>query len=229
MKQRDSKYLKCFAAGALLAGLVSAGRAVQEPAQGSEEPAPAEPAPAVEGWELAKQQLGSDAAAAAQAAAAGLAGSAGEVAGEHQQLAFEILIQLASEGRHEQAEVLALPLHERVAADWTAINLCLVLSQTGRFDQADAVLHDQLPRSTDPAELWNQRALLASGQGRADLFRARLGRAVRLGSANAALSLARADALAGRLEAARAGYRAGCDRTPPAPWSLRGWALTLLP
>ncbi len=225
----SSKRLRSFAAGALIAGLASAVHAVQEPAPAPEDPAPIESVPAAQGWVLAEQQLDSDAAAAAQAAAAGLAGSTGDVAGEHQQLAFEILVQLASEGRHEQAEVLAAPLHERVAADWTAVNLCLVLSQTGRFDQADAVLHSQLPRSTDPAELWNQRALLASGQGHADLFRARLGRAVRLGSANAALSLARADALAGRLEAARAGYRAGCDRTPPAPWSLRGWALTLLP
>lgn len=225
--KRGTQLLKGVVAGALIAGLLSAGRAIQEPAPGDPDAARTESE--VEGWELAAQQLGSDAAAAARSAAAGLAASTGDVAGEHQQLAFEILVQLASEGRHAQAEVLAVPLHQRVAADWTAVNLCLVLSQTGRFDEADAVLHDQLPRATDPAELWNQRALLASGQGRADLFRARLGRAVRLGSANAALSLARADALAGRLEAARAGYRAGCDRTPPAPWSLRGWALTLLP
>lgn len=181
------------------------------------------------GWALAEQLSESQPAAAARAAAKGLEEAEGEVSGAHQQLGYELVVRLAALGQYAEAEILAAPLHGRVQADWSAGNLALVLSRAGRFEQADRVLREQLPRATAPAELWNQRALLASGQGRPGLFRARLGRAIRLGSANAALSLARADALAGRPGPARAGYRSGCDRTPPGPWSLRGWALTLLP
>ena len=180
-------------------------------------------------WEGAARFEASDPYGAAHLAREALALDSGQLAAERVELAFRLTVALAETGDLGAAVELAEPLHAATRADWSAINLGLLHSRLGEPRAAERVLFDQLRASTRPGELWNHLALVAMGEGRESLARSRLGRAVRLGSRNAQLSLARLDLQSGRMDAARGGFRAGADAVPPGPWSLRGWALTLLP
>lgn len=145
-----------------------------------------------------------------------------------QQLAFERAQSLREDGDLEGALALQLALHRAVLADWSALDLSLTHMRLGRLTEAEALLGEQLVRSSAPAELWNQLGLVALAGSEESLALSCLGRALRLGSENAGQSLARLHLSRGRLEAAQALFRRGVDQTPPPPWSLPGWALCLL-
>jgi tetratricopeptide (TPR) repeat protein len=158
-----------------------------------------------------------------------LADSEGALELEAQQAAFRLGVALVDADRFERAAEVQTLLFERVPAEWSAINASLTLARIGRVEEADAVLAAELVRRPRSAELWNQRGVMWLGAGDQARARRHLGRAVRYGSLNASLSLGRLALLAGDLEAARAAFRPGVDRTDAHAWGLRGWAATLLP
>ena len=80
----------------------------------------------------------------------------------------------------------------------------------------------------DP-ELWNRRGLIALGNRHERQARDYLGRALRLGSTNAAVVLARLDLIEGDLERARRGFRALSWSDDPGAWTQRGLGLAHLP
>jgi tetratricopeptide (TPR) repeat protein len=145
-----------------------------------------------------------------------------------QQTAFDRAREHIAAGRYPAAYPLQLALHGAVRADWSALDLSLTEIRLGRLDAAEGVLLQQLRLSEAPAELWNQLGLLELARGRSASAGSALARALRLGSENAGLSLARLRLQQGQREAALALFRQGVDRDPPPPWSLAGWALCLL-
>jgi tetratricopeptide (TPR) repeat protein len=145
-----------------------------------------------------------------------------------QQTAFDRARGLIAAGRYEQAQALQAALHSAVRKDWSALDLSLTEMRLGRPEAAEALLLQQLRLSAAPAELWNQLGLLELARGRSASAGSALARALRLGSENAGLSLARLRLQQGQREAALALFRQGVDRDPPPPWSLAGWALCLL-
>ena len=131
----------------------------------------------------------------------------------------------------EDAIAVQRELHRRYAATWSAIGLALSLHRgapPGGSDAADAVLAAQIERGADLPDLWSQRGLLAAGRGDERRARDHLGRALGLGSADAALMLARMDLARGRMGGARAGFRALLMEDEPHAWALRGWGIALL-
>lgn len=145
-----------------------------------------------------------------------------------QQTAFDRARELIAAGRYGEARELQAALHAAVGADWSALDLSLTEIRLSRLDAAEALLLEQLRRSSAPAELWNQLGLLALAQERPEQAASAWARALRLGSENAGLSLARLRLQQGRIDAALALFRQGVDREPPPAWSLAGWALCLL-
>lgn len=145
-----------------------------------------------------------------------------------QQTAFDRARELIAAGRYAEARELQAALHAAVRADWSALDLSLTEIRLSRLDAAETLLLEQLRRSSAPAELWNQLGLLALAQERPAQAASAWARALRLGSENAGLSLARLRLQQGQNEAALALFRQGVDREPPPPWSLAGWALCLL-
>jgi len=146
-----------------------------------------------------------------------------------------------SELRLPQAESLALAMHDRARAGWSALSLALLSTRMGNYAQANRVLMEQLERTearAQRAELLERSAIAAAGAGHRERSLDLLGRALVLGGRDAQQMLGR-DALAhgdhGRardlfsallppVTAGRAPYEAG---EVPA-WALRGWGLALL-
>lgn len=141
------------------------------------------------------------------------------------------------EARSLRLEQGALPiqarLHERYAADWSALDLALTLRRLGRREALEALFADVLAQAgrqgREVPEVWAQRGIAAAGFGDERRARDYLGKALSGGSDSAAVVLARMDLDAGRLESARAGFRASILHLPPPDWSWRGWGTTLLP
>lgn len=157
--------------------------------------------------------------------------------GRRLNLAWSVGVQEAREGRHEQG---ALPiqrrLHDLYPGAWSAMDLALTLGLLGRREEGDRVLAGEIERerleagregAEDP-ELWNRRGLLALGVGHERLARNYLGRAVRMGSTNAAVVLARLDLVRGRREEALRGFRALSWERGGGAWTQRGYGLSLL-
>jgi tetratricopeptide (TPR) repeat protein len=158
-----------------------------------------------------------------------LEASAGGLELEAQRSAFRLGLALVDARRLEDAAAVQVQLFQRAPAIWSAIDASLTLARLGRTDDADGILAAQLAREPRAAALWSHRGLLRLGAGdrpRAELW---LARAVRLGSDDATLSLARLHLLDGERDKARAAFRPAVDRPDPHAWGLRGWAATLLP
>lgn len=136
---------------------------------------------------------------------------------------------LAQSGDIDTAVEVQRVLHERLDAEWTVTNLAVSLTRLGRLDDTRAVLGDFLGRHPRSGTSWNYLGQAELGAGRPAAARAAWARAVVCGSDGATVSLARMALDAGHVASARAGFRVGADRRPPAPWSLRGWGLTCLP
>ncbi|HED64226.1 MAG TPA: hypothetical protein ENJ09_01600 [Planctomycetes bacterium] len=157
-----------------------------------------------------------------------------ELTPEHLRLAWNYGVVEAQALRLETG---ALPiqriLEQRAQAPWSTMDLGLTLSRLGRVEELDALFEHAIEREAaagrDTAELWSRWGIATYGLGRDDLARDRLGRALARGSQDASLVLARMDLRAGRLEAVRSGLRASILSTPPAPWALRCWGISLLP
>ena len=141
------------------------------------------------------------------------------------------------EARALRFEEGALPiqriLHERYAAAWSAMDLAHSLSRMGEVAEADRLLAEAIEREAaagrPTAQLWSNRGLIAIGRGDEARARDYLGRALVQGSDDANLMLSRLDLDAGRLSAARRGFRASILSPNPSAWALRGWGTTLLP
>lgn len=149
------------------------------------------------------------------------------------QLAYEGWVDAADNLRLEEALTIGRNLHARSRATWSAISLALTTMRAGLAEECDAVLAAQIAQAgnsaADLAALWDHRGIAALGAGWEQPGRFALGRAVLHGSTVAAVVLARLDLAAGKLEAARAGFRAALIENPASDWARRGWGLTLLP
>lgn len=189
----------------------------------------AEPVPATDDWTRATELEASDPLGAARAAVRALTGATGEVSGSHQGLAFRLGTALADAGELEDAAVLQVALHERVRADWSAINASITLVRLGRSLEAELLLAEHEPQALARGDVANHRGLAAMGLGDAAAARRHFGRALVAGSRDAGLSLARLDLVEGAPDRARAGFRPSVDDPQPHAWGLRGWGLTLLP
>ncbi|QDU84980.1 hypothetical protein Pla163_21000 [Planctomycetes bacterium Pla163] len=187
------------------------------------------PATQDDAWERATALETLDPVAAAKAVLEALAATTGELSGNQQALGFRLGAALAESGDPTDAAVLQLALHERVGADWSAINATITLMRLGRLDEAAALLLEHEPRASEPADVANYRGLVAMARADVTAARQHFSRALVHGSRDAGLSLARLDLLTGHPSAARAGFRPSVDDAAPHAWALRGWALTLLP
>lgn len=143
-------------------------------------------------------------------------------------LAWNCAVDEARSQRFEAALPVQEELHRRYAAEWSATDLALTYRQLGRRSELEALFQAALAR-TPTGELWAQYAIATLGAGDERRARDYLGRALGLGSTDAALVLARLDLVTGRREAARAGFRVLILDAPPPDWAWRGWGTTLLP
>ena len=207
--------MTCLGASlALAAGLVVPGEPVGVPVSGD--------------WaELASQEPGPE---RGRRIAAQLIASGAVLSHEAQVLAFEAGSRAADALELDLALTIQEELHARVGAVWSGFNLALTQHRAGDTASADATLAAFLPTAGpgDRANLWNQRAIFALGEGRHGAARAYFGRSLALGSADATAILAREHLAGHNLTAARTGFRASLNRNPDHPWALRGWGLALL-
>ena len=155
--------------------------------------------------------------------------------GARLRLAWEVGVDEARAGRHaDGAHPIQRRLHDLYPAPWSAMDLALTEALLGRSQRADTVLAAEIERARDAEapvdpELWNRRGLVALGVGHERRGRDYLGRALRLGSTNAAVVLARLDLVQGDLIGARRGFRALSWSADPGAWAQRGYGLALLP
>lgn len=217
MRSRRAPSAVAVAVAAVLTAVAAGAGAVLPAGQDAEGP-----------WERIAAQARTDPAGAASSAVDRLEGDTGDLALADQIRAHELGLALIDAGRLDEAARVQVALHARVRAEWSAINAALTLGNLGRAEAADALLGAQLERTPRAAELWNRRGLVWLGAGETRLARRHLARAVRYGSEDAGLSLARLSLLAGDREAARAAFRPSVGGPAPHAWALRGWALTLL-
>jgi tetratricopeptide (TPR) repeat protein len=124
-------------------------------------------------------------------------------------------------------------LYERYGDAASAVDLAQTYRALGQGQAADQVLAQALERELAagrrPGELWEARGVNALAFGDESLARDYLGRALALGSEGAALRLARLELQAGRIEAARRGFRTLILDAPPPDRAWRGWGTSLLP
>ena len=122
------------------------------------------------------------------------------------------------------------PLFQLAPAEWSGFNLAITLQRLGQWTEADDVMGELLDTYPlgDPAGAWSQRGIIALGSGEPLLAREYMGRAIALGSADAAGILAREDLSLHRMNSARTGFRAALAGNNEHPWALRGWGLSLL-
>ncbi len=159
-----------------------------------------------------------------------------------QRLAFELGVALIRAGDDARALELQAALHRRVDAPWSAFDLAQTLARVGDPAGADRVLADHLFEHPDDSAFWNARGLVWLGAGDRERALAHLGAALRTGSADTRMTLARLALAAGERDIARAGFRRrvaprtgdasagdGGGSRGPSDWGLRGWGLTLLP
>lgn len=148
-------------------------------------------------------------------------------------LAFDTWVAAAERLDLDDALAIGRSLHERSRATWSAISLALSLMRAGAIDEADAVLAQQIARTTEPrgdlAAMWDHRGIVALGAGRERHGRRCLGRALLLGSVDAGVVLARLDLAQGRGDTARVAFRGALLDDSRSDWARRGWGLSLLP
>ena len=143
-------------------------------------------------------------------------------------LAWNCAVDEARSQRFESALPVQRELQRRFGADWSVTDLGLTYRQLGLRAELEVLFQEALARAPS-GELWSQFAIATLGAGDERRARDYLGRALALGSTDAALVLARLDLVTGRLEAARAGFRVLILEAPPPDWAWRGWGTTLLP
>ena len=152
---------------------------------------------------------------------------------------YEAMVADADAWRMREAEALALALHERTQATWSAISLALLSTRMGQDARADRVLGRQIEATSVSAErtaLLSQRAISALGAGREAACRDHLGRAIQAGSKDAVQILALLEFGAARYDRARRLFGTlllpdpdGSEEPLEAvPWALRGYGLALL-
>ena len=149
-------------------------------------------------------------------------------------LAWSVAVDEARALRlEEHARPIQTLLHERYQADWSAMDLAMTCRLLGDRACVDQVLIEAIAREAAAGrptrELWSQLGIATWGFGDTRLARDYLGKALALGSDDAALVLSRIDLLEGRVEVARRGFRASILSVPPPDWAWRGWGMTLLP
>ncbi len=132
--------------------------------------------------------------------------------------------------RFDGAIDLLEDLHSRYLAEWSAINLSLAYAAVGRAEEADRVVAEQIQRQGPQGSmaLWSRRGNAAWGNGDDRRARDYFGKALALGSSDAAIVLARLDFFDDRILRARSGFRALLYDPEPSAWALRGWGLSLL-
>lgn len=149
------------------------------------------------------------------------------------ELAFQVWITAADAFRFDAALAIGRNLHARSRATWSAISLSLSLMRAGLPEEGDQILAAQIAAAAqspaDLAALWDQRGIAALGAGWERRARTDLGMALLNGSTDAAVVLARLDLAAGRIDAARLGFRGVLYENPQSDWARRGWGLSLLP
>jgi hypothetical protein len=149
------------------------------------------------------------------------------------ELAFQTWIEAANAFRFDAALAIGRNLHARAHATWSAISLSLSLMRAGLPEEGDQVLAAQIAQTietpADLAALWDQRGIAALGAGWERRARTDLGMALLNGSTDGAVVLARMDLAAGRIDAARLGFRGVLYENPQSDWARRGWGLSLLP
>ena len=157
-----------------------------------------------------------------------------ELARDELLLAWNISVEEARALRlTEGALPIQSALHERNQADWSAMDLGLTLARLGDREGLDATLGEAIARAraagSPVADLWSVWGTATAGFGDTERAMDYLGRALAHGSSDAGLVLGLMDLEAGRLAAARRGFRPSILSEPPAAWALRGWGMTLLP
>jgi len=151
-----------------------------------------------------------------------------ELSGARLGVAWEAWLAASLDLRFDDALAIGRPVHADQRADWSAQSLALGLARAGLTDEADRILTEQMPRTSARAALWTQKGIALWGAGRDVPGRRALGIAMLLGSVDASTVVARLDLAAGRLPAARAGFRAALASGEPGPWARRGWGLSQL-
>jgi hypothetical protein len=171
-------------------------------------------------------------AARARAVTAALQDSALSLSRADLLLAWNVGVEEATALRFHSARAIQTALHARYRAPWSAVDLALSCARAGSGEEADRVLaeiiEDEARAGRPAADLWSQRGILSLGRGSTQAGRDQLGRAMALGSWDATVVLARLDLSAGRLGAARAGFRAALSAPAPSPWAYRGWGVALV-
>jgi len=155
-------------------------------------------------------------------------GASAELASWQVLLAWNGAVDEARAQRFEAALPIQQELQRRYRAEWSTTDLALTYRQLGLRSELESLFQEALANFPS-GELWSQYAIATLGAGDERRARDYLGRALALGSSDAALVLARLDLVQGRTVAARAGFRVPILDAPPPDWAWRGWGTTLLP
>ncbi len=148
-------------------------------------------------------------------------------------LAWRVWLDAARDLRFDAALAMGRRIHADQQALWSAQSLAKTATGAGAYDEAQetllAALESLAGSQEERATLQNQLATLLLGRGSERRARAWYGSAMLSGSADAVASVARLELAAGRIAAARAGFRRALLLPEPGPWARRGWGLSLLP
>jgi Flp pilus assembly protein TadD len=134
--------------------------------------------------------------------------------------------------RGENAHRLALSMHQRAQAPWSAVTLGIVSTRTGRHAQATQTLRNAISMAPDyrtQGELRGDLAIALIGAGKEKRALEALGSSYARGSVNAGLVLGRIALREGQMPKARAIFRTLLDVQPAQAWAHRGWGLAMLP
>lgn len=162
----------------------------------------------------------------------GLTGLGAALSRDELLTAWNVGVEDARALRLEDALAIQHRLHELFPAPWSAYDLALTLTLSNRAEEADRVLaaciEAEVAHGSPTGELWSRRGIAALGLGNDRLARDYLGRALSLGSKDAALVLAKLDLDQGDPVAARHGFRVLVASADASDWALRGWGMSFL-
>lgn len=150
---------------------------------------------------------------------------------------FELFLE--REGSfHADAEVLAEALHQKAQATWSAFCLEGILRRLGKGERALAVINQQLEAvgpsaGSERTALLGRRAIIHGGMGNPAGTMGDLGSLLALGATDGYQILGLTALQEGRWSTARGHFGVLLDRSrvsasPPPPWALRGYGVSLL-
>lgn len=154
------------------------------------------------------------------------------------QRGFEIFLELEGDFQVGAREV-AVALHRRAHATWSAFCLEGIQRRCGSLDLALVTVNSMLPplgkaQGAEAEALLGRRAIIHAGSGHQGLARADLGRLLVAGFPDAHQILGLNALLEGDWQASSAHFGVLLDRSRsegkiPPPWALRGFGVSLLP